>query len=384
MQKFIEKFRERFGKAPAAAAQAPGRLEILGNHTDYNEGVVLSCAVAQTTCFAAVPVKGSVCRIVDFRDNSEMTFDLADTGAPPPRDGGRYIKGMALELMKRDVPVPAFDGAIESSVPLSAGMSSSAALETAAGLGLLKLADSELDPAELARAGQAVENGYLGLKTGLLDQFSSIFGKENAMILSDFRSVTVRRTVPLPGEYVFVVINSMKKHNLVDSEYNVRRRDCEEAASVMCQIVPEAKTLRDISWEQLNCARDRMNERVFRRALHVVGECTRVIEGTRLLDAGDAAGFGRLLFESHESSRINFENSTPELDYLVELARSVPGCLGARLSGGGFGGITIHLVERDRAEEYARRVVEAYKLRTGIAADFIVCALGGGAKIVNF
>ena len=115
-----------------------------------------------------------------------------------------------------------------------------------------------------------------------------------------------------------------------------------------------------------------------------MGECTRVIEGARLLDAGDVAGFGRLLFESHESSRVNFENSTPELDYLVELARSVPGCLGARLSGGGFGGITIHLVERDRAEEYARRVVEAYKLRTGIAADFIVCALGGGAHVVNF
>jgi len=383
MQKFIEKFRARYGTDPAAAARAPGRLEILGNHTDYNEGVVLSCAVAQTTCFAAVPARGTVCRIVDFRDGSEMTFDLAEADAAPPKDGGRYIKGMALELIRRGAAVPGFDAAIESSVPLSAGMSSSAALETAAGLGLLKLANAELDPAELARAGQAVENGYLGLKTGLLDQFSSIFGRENAMILSDFRSVTVRRTVPLPGEYVFVVINSMKKHDLVDSEYNVRRQDCEEAASVMCQIVPEAKTLRDISWEQLACARDRMHERVFRRALHVVGECTRVIEGARLLDAGDVAGFGRLLFESHESSRVNFENSTPELDYLVELAKSVPGCLGARLSGGGFGGITIHLVERARAEEYAKRVVEAYKMRTGIAAESIICALGGGAQVVT-
>ena len=383
MQEFIGKFRERFGRTPEAAAQAPGRLEILGNHTDYNEGVVLSCAVEQTTRFAASPVRGSVCRVVDLRDGTEMSFDLARPDAPPPRDGSRYIKGMALELMKRNVPVPGFDAVIESSVPLSAGMSSSAALETAAGLGMLKLAGAELDPAELARAGQGVENDYLGLKTGLLDQFSSIFGRKNALILSDFRSVCVRRTVPLPEAYVLVVINSMKKHNLVDSEYNVRRRDCEEAAQIMCQIVPEAKTLRDISWEQLNCARDRMNERVFRRALHVVGECTRVIEGARLLDAGDVAGFGRLLFESHESSRVNFENSTPELDYLVELAGSVPGCLGARLSGGGFGGITIHLVERARAEEYARRVTAAYKLRTGITAQSIICALGGGAELFN-
>jgi len=383
MQGFIKKFQERFGRSPEAAAQAPGRLEILGNHTDYNEGVVLSCAVEQTTKFAAVPVRGSMCRVVDFRDGSEMTFDLSRPDAPPARDGSRYIKGMALELMKRNVPVPAFDAAIESSVPLSAGMSSSAALETAAGLGMLKLAGSELDPAELARAGQGVENDYLGLKTGLLDQFSSIFGRKNALILSDFRSVCVRRTVPLPDAYVLVVINSMKKHNLVDSEYNVRRRDCEEAAQIMCQLVPEAKTLRDISWEQLNCARERMNERVFRRALHVVGECTRVIEGARLLDSGDVAGFGKLLFESHESSRVNFENSTPELDYLVELAKSVPGCLGARLSGGGFGGITVHLVERGRAEEYAGRVTAAYRLRTGIEAQSIVCALGGGAELFN-
>ena len=176
----------------------------------------------------------------------------------------------------------------------------------------------------------------------------------------------------------------MKKHNLVDSEYNVRRQDCEEAAQIMAQIVPDASTLRDITWEQLNCARDRMEERVFRRALHVVGECTRVIEGVRLLEKGDIAGFGKLWFESHESSRVNFENSTPELDYLVELAQSVPGCLGARLSGGGFGGITVHLVKSDAAEEYARRVTAAYKLRTGISAEYIICAIGNGAELYNF
>ena len=384
MDTFIEKFKKYYGVLPSAAAQAPGRLEILGNHTDYNEGFVLSCAVEQTTKFALVPVGGPVCRVVDFRDGTEMSFDLAEPDAPPAKDGSKYIKGMLLQMMQRGMKPCAFNAAIESSVPLSAGMSSSAALEVSAGTAFMKAFDFKLGKADLARAGQGVENKYLGLKTGLLDQFSSVFGKKNSMILSDFRRVEVLRTVPLPEGYSIVVLNSMKKHDLVDSEYNVRRQDCEEAAEIMSQIVPEAKTLRDITWDQLNCARDRMNERVFRRALHVVGEDTRVIEGVRLLEQGDIKGFGRLWFESHESSRLNFENSTPELDYLVELAKSVPGCLGARLSGGGFGGITVHLVESSAAEEYARRVAAAYKVRTGITAEYIICAIGNGAELYNF
>ena len=219
----------------------------------------------------------------------------------------------------------------------------------------------------------------MGLKSGLLDQFSSIFGKKNSMILSDFRSVEVLRTVPLPAGYSIVVINSMVKHNLVDSEYNVRRQDCESAAEKLSQIYPDVKTLRDVSLEQLSDAREALTEREFRRALHVVGECTRVLEAVRLLEANDVRGFGRLWFESHESSRVNFENSTPELDYLVELAKSVPGCLGARLSGGGFGGITIHLVESAGAEEYARRVQAGFRQKTGIDAEYIICAIGDGA-----
>ena len=384
MKTFVEKFRNHYGILPSAVSRAPGRLEILGNHTDYNEGFVLSCAVEQSTRFALVPREGTRCRLVDFRSGSEMSFDLAEPDAPPAGDGSKYIKGMVLQLMKRGMKATGFDAAIESSVPLSAGMSSSAALEVSAGLALMKAFDFSLSPADTARAGQGVENEYLGLKSGLLDQFSSIFGKKNSMILSDFRSVEVLRTVALPEGYSIVVINSMKKHNLVDSEYNVRRQDCEEAAQIMAQIVPEAVTLRDITWEQLNCARDRMNERVFRRALHVVGECTRVLEGIRLLEKGDVAGFGKLWFESHNSSKVNFENSTPELDYLVELAQSIPGCLGARLSGGGFGGITIHLVKTEAAEEYAQRVAAAYKLRTGIQPEYIICAVGNGAELYNF
>ena len=289
------------------------------------------------------------------------------------------MKGVIVELRKRGIEVGAFDAGMESSVPLSAGMSSSAAFETAAGFAMREAFGIELSNADWARVGQGVENHYMGLKSGLLDQFSSIFGKKDSMILTDFRSVEVLRTVPLPAGYSIVVINSMVKHNLVDSEYNVRRQDCEAAAEKLAQIYPDVKTLRDVSLEQLAAAKSALTEREYRRALHVVGECTRVIEAVRMLEHNDVNGFGRLWFDSHESSRVNFENSTEELDYLVELAKSVPGGLGARLSGGGFGGITIHLVATDGAEEYAKRVQAGFKARTGIDAEYIICAIGDGA-----
>ena len=378
-EQLIKEFTARFGAAPEAVSQAPGRLEILGNHTDYNQGFVLSCAVGLNTAFAARRIQGSVCTIRDFRDGSEKKFDLNNIDEAVRGDWSNYVKGMITALRRRGFTIGAFEAGMRSTVPLSAGMSSSAAFETAAGFALRELFDIRLTPEEWALAGQEVENIYLGLKTGLLDQFSSIFGKKDAIILSDFRKIAVLRTVQLPAGYAVAVINSMKKHNLVDSEYNTRRADCENAAEILCGIYSDAKTLRDISLDQLVNAKPALGEREYRRALHVVGECTRVHLAVERLEKGDVEGFGQLWFDSHESSRVNFENSTPELDYLIELAKSIPGALGARLSGGGFGGITIHLVRKDQAEEYARKVCAAYKLRTGIDAEYYICELGDGA-----
>ena len=380
MEQFIDKFVSHYGFEPTAAAYAPGRLEILGNHTDYNQGRTLSCAVGQKTRFALRPNGGVRCRLKDFRSGDEMKFDLSRPDAPPDRNGSRYVKGVAVELMKLGVELGGFDAAIESDIPLSAGMSSSAALELSAALAIGAAFRIDMAPEEWARLGQMVENDYLGLQTGLLDQFSSIFGKEDSMILSDFRTQSVERTVSLPPGYSIVVVNSMKKHNLVASDYNARRRDCENAVKVLAKLFHDVKALRDVSYDEIGAARSHMNWKEYRRALHVIGECTRVETGVRLLDEGDVPGFGRLWFESHESSRLNFENSTPELDYLVSLARSIPGCLGARLSGGGFGGITVHLVETEGAEEYAERVAAAYKKQTGIAPEHLICSIGNGAE----
>ncbi len=381
MEELIRKFTAFYGKAPAIAAAAPGRLEVLGNHTDYNEGFVLSCAVGQTTDFVLVPEEGTTCRVKDFRDGCEMHFDLSALDRTPPKNGSKYIIGMLKELRARGFKPFAFTAGLESKVPLSAGMSSSAALETACGLAFVTLAKFAIAPAELARAGQGVENNFLGLKTGLLDQFSSIFGKADSIIMSDFRKVEVIDTLQLPEGYAFAVINSMKKHTLVDSDYNIRREDCEKAAAILADLYPGKRTLRDVTPEELEKAKSRLSDREYRRAAHVVGECDRVKKAALLLREKDVAGFGKLLFESHESSRVNFENSTPELDALVEIARKDDACLGARLSGGGFGGITIHLAKAEEVEAYAARVKKEYFDRTGIEAEVFICSLGAGARV---
>jgi galactokinase len=266
---------------------------------------------------------------------------------------------------------------------MSAGMSSSAALEVGFSFAFKELFGLEFTNEEWAKIGQGVENNYMGLKTGLLDQFSSIFGKKNELILSDFRTVEVLRTVAVPPGYSFVVANSMVKHDLVDSEDNVRREDCENAAAKLNKVYAGAKTLRDITPAQLEESKALLSVNEYKRAAHVVGECDRVKQAVAALDNNDVATFGKLLFESHESSKVNFENSTVELDYLVELAKSLNGCLGSRLSGGGFGGISIHLVENSKIEEYTSKLAAAFKLQVGVDPQIIVCEIGQGAEVVK-
>jgi galactokinase len=377
----IEKFIEAYGTKPVVLSRAPGRLEILGNHTDYNEGLTLSAAVKQATEFALCPVAGRTCTMRDFRDGSVIEFNLDEIAQPAPKDWTNYVKGVIVELRKRNIEIPAFQGAILSTVPLSAGMSSSAALEVAAAFAFAEAFDIKLPKAEWAKIGQAVENDYLGVNTGLLDQFSSIYGKQNALIFSDFRTNEVIKNVMLPEGYIIVVANSMHKHDLVSSDYNVRRQSCENVAEAMGKKHSNIKALRDVSLEQLEQAKSYLDIQDYRRALHVVGENERVLKGIELLEMGKIEEFGQLLFASHLSSRNNFENSCPELDFLVEQARTIPGCLGARLSGGGFGGISIHLVKVAAAELYCERLATAFKLQTGIETEIIQCAIGAGASV---
>ena len=373
-------FQQRFGQKPFVCASAPGRLEVLGNHTDYNEGFVMSAAVGQTTNVAMSPAEGSICTI--HEKGRDCTIDLQEIDTPVKGDWRNYVKGLLVELRKRGKHFGAFNACLSSSVPLSAGMSSSAALEMAFSFALKTIYGIELSLPDWARVGQAVENKYLGLNSGLLDQFSSLYGKKDSLILCDFRTVEVLKTVAMPAGWTMVVANTMVKHNLVESDYNQRRVSCENALKTIQKKYPQVKALRDVDSAMLESCRDLMDLTDYRRALHVVGEDERVMQGVKLLESGDIRGFGALLFESHQSSRENFENSCPELDALVEIAHTLPGCAGARLSGGGFGGISIHLVESDKAEEYCENLKTAYQAMTGKTAETVICSIGDGARIV--
>ena len=261
-------FRDIYQSEPTVMASAPGRLEILGNHTDYNEGVVLSCAVDQRTSIAMSASNDDQVHLYDLRDREAATFDINSLDmSKAPRWAG-YPAGVVSELKKRNHQIKGFKAVIESTVPLSAGMSSSAAFETAVLFALMKLNGLQISKADAARIGQGVENNFLGLKTGLLDQFSSIFGVENAFILSDFRTVEVLKTVPMPHGASILVVNSMQKHNLVDSEYNVRRAACESAAAKLAARHANVRTLRDVSSELLEDEKAILSDIEYRRSKH--------------------------------------------------------------------------------------------------------------------
>ena len=381
LKDFFVKF---YGNEPAVIAAAPGRLEILGNHTDYNEGFVLSTATDLETIIAVTPVNGDVCKLYSFDNDWTAEFDLKSLKTPKPGCWSNYIKGVVYELSKiGKTRIRAFNAGIISSIPLSAGMSSSAALEISAGYALGKFFGIELSKEEWAKLGQRVENNYMGLQSGLLDQFSSAFGEKGRLIFSDFREVKVKQTVHIPDGYVFVVANTMVKHNLVDSDYNERRESCEAAVETIRTKYPEVKKLRDVTLGMLEDCRDILNVMHYRRALHIVGENERVLKGIEYLNNNEIEKFGQLMFESHQSSIDNFENSCLELDYYIELAKTIPGCVGARLSGGGFGGISVHLVEKDKAEEYSQRLLAAFKLQTNIEnATVLTCQAGAGAEVI--
>jgi len=374
-------FRAAFGRAPGALASAPGRLEVLGNHTDYNEGLVLSCAAGfRTAAAVALAEDGRVEAVSANLPDASGGFALEEAArAGAAGDWRNYLRGITAALLDRGVSLPGFRVAVASELPLAAGMSSSAALEISVLLGLTRCLDLELAPEELVRVGQEAESRAVGARTGLLDQLSSLFGSAGQLLQTDFRGLQ-RRYCPLLEGYAFVVADSGVKHDLA-AEYNQRRASCERAVEQLSIHERGVRSLRDVSREMLEQHAERLDPTAAKRALHVVGENERVREAVIRLRDGDAPGFGRLLFESHRSSQECFENSCPELDALVAFAQADERCHGARLSGGGFGGVTIHLVEERSAADYAADLAAATSAALGRRPWTTVCTVGDGARL---
>lgn len=390
-------FTQTFGSPPAHVVHAPGRLELLGNHTDYNLGLVMALAVDKHIFMATSPRSDGQIELAStaFPEREKFFCDRIEKNPAAP--WADYIKGVLLQLRRRGVNFSGFNAAIHGTIPLGAGLSSSAALLVATALSIRRLypytvtdsgtttppqrnAKGELPPVDrkeklvLAKICQAAENQFVGVNCGLLDQISSLFGKAGHVIQIDCLHLSVAHD-PLPPGVAVIVCNSGVKHELVAGEYNERRLGCESAAQTL-----GVKALRFVSPAQLEAAKAKLSERDYQCACHVVGENQRVVFGERALRDGDIEQFGQYLFQSHESSRDCFRNSCPELDVLVELARAHSGCLGARLTGGGFGGATINLVREPEMKSFCQTIARQYQERTGHRLEPLMCRIVDGAK----
>jgi len=376
------KFKQWYGREHTSAAYAPGRVEVLGNHTDYNEGFVLSAAINMGIFCLAAPTDDTACRIVAGDLMQEARFELADTAPDPDNMWANYVKGVFVQLRERGDIATGFDALFFSNVPLGSGLSSSAALEIGAGLCFCSLYGIAIPKLDLALIGQAAEHNYAGVMCGVMDQISSLFGKDGQLVMSDFRSLAVKNE-PLGKDLCFLVCNTNTKHALVDGAYNERRRKCEEATAFFAGVLDHpVSALRDVSlaeWEQH--AAD-MDPCAAKRSAHVVGENTRVLQGASYLEAGNAAAFGQLMFDSHQSSIENFENSCEELDFIVGHARRIPGVMGARLSGGGFGGSAVVLVHPRDVETVSQAIAAPYEREFGHRCDVRIITPSAGAHIV--
>ncbi|MBM4142550.1 MAG: galactokinase [Lentisphaerae bacterium] len=379
----VRRFEQVFGRAPSATAYAPGRVEVIGNHTDYNEGYVLSAAIDMGTFFLAARRDDGACRLTAGDLMRTVEFPVADPRPDKAAPWANYVKGIVHGLTRGRGARRGFDALFLGNLPLGAGLSSSAALEMSAGLALGALFEVRLDRLAMARLGQAAEHEFAGVKCGLLDQITSLFARAGSLVMTDFRALTTE-DVPLGGDAVFLMCNTAVKHALVDGEYNRRRRSCEKAAACFASVLDHpVKALRDVAWHEWERHAPAMEPVAARRAAHVIGENTRVLRGRELLAGGRLEEFGRLMFASHESSRVNFENSCPELDFLVKTAGAVPGVLGARLSGGGFGGSAVVLIHPRDAEVAGHALTAAYAKEFGHPCDVRAVTPSEGARLME-
>jgi galactokinase len=376
-QQTISAFRERFREAPAHLFRAPGRVNLIGEHTDYNDGFVMPIAIDFAT-FAAVGPRSDSRLVVYSRNFDEVQeFDLSNLEQDPSRHWSDYVRGVAAVLQKQR-HLKGTNLVVHGNVPIGSGLSSSASLEVATAMALLANSGADLPRQEIALACQRAENEYTGARCGIMDQFVSCLGESGRAILIDCRDLT-SKTVPLDNAHAIVVCNSKVSHSVAGGEYNSRRADCERSVKALRSKLPMIKALRDVTLPQLEANRDLLSEVEFRRCRHVISENDRVQASAKALRAGDVRRFGELMFESHTSMRDDYEISCRELDIMVELARGYDGVLGSRMTGGGFGGCTVNLVREEAVAEFQKMIRSEYEEETGITPETYVCSAAAGA-----
>jgi len=371
-------FSERFGGSPRIF-RAPGRVNLIGEHTDYNDGFALPSAIDLYTGVAIAPRDEATLRVYSANLNESAEIDLNVRNPQARHHWPDYIHGVALMLQNAGVPLRGADVVILSDVPSGSGLSSSAALEVSVATALLANADRTLSKLEIATLCQRAENEFVGARVGIMDQFAACFGRAGHALLLDCRALT-GTPVPLPSRLSLVICNTMVNHEHSGGEYNARRAQCEEGVQLLKRWHPQISALRDVSLTQLLQHQSDLPLLIFRRCKHVVSEDERVFDFVEVMRRDDFAAAGKLMAESHASLRDDFEVSCPELDVMVELAQKTEGVIGARMTGGGFGGCTINLVAHKHVESFRSAVEASYKSATGITPEVLVCSAGAGAE----
>lgn len=375
-------FHEFYGAEPRIFA-APGRVNLIGEHTDYNDGFVLPVAIDKRTYVAVYPRTDRVIRVRSLNEDESREFDLDAVAKTHQGDWVNYVEGTARILEGEGFTLHGADMMIHSDVPVGAGLSSSAALEIATGLALLTLKNAEIDRTLLARAGQKAEHKYVGTKVGIMDQLASALGRKGEALLIDCRSLEI---TPIPvetSEVALIVCNTRVEHSLASSEYNKRREECEQGVEILRSALPDITALRDVGLDDLEKFAELLPEPIRSRCMHVVSENMRTLQAAEALQDGDFATMGKLMNDSHRSLRDDYEVSCRELDLMVEIASLIDGVIGARMTGGGFGGCTVNLVHRDAMERFSETIEREYKRGTGIDPEIYTIEIGDGAEEVR-
>lgn len=380
IQKLRSTFQAQF-EGECRIFRAPGRVNLIGEHTDYNDGFVLPAAIGLDTWVAAAPVDSGELVIYSAQQRQMVKFLASESAPQPRRDWTDYIRGVKAELQRIGIANRGVNMLVDGNVPIGAGLSSSAAIEVASALALVDAAQAELDSVAMARLCQRAENEFVGARCGIMDQFTCLHGQRGHAILLDCRSLEYR-PLPLPARLKLVICNTMVKHSLAAGEYNARRAECEECVTELSRMRPGISALRDVSETELPAGVAKLPERLGRRLRHVISENARVLRAGEALRSGDMERFGELMYESHASLRDDFQVSCRELDVMVELAKALPGTIGARMTGGGFGGCTINVVEEEAVDEFVARVSRGYEQATGIKPEIYVTQANEGAARV--
>ena len=372
-------FREHYRQEPQIF-RAPGRVNLIGEHTDYNEGFVMPAAIDFYTSAAIAPRADTKVNVRSLSFNETVSFDLSDK-LQPKHKWFDYVVGVIDQIKRSAERLPGVDILIQGDVPIGAGLSSSAAIEVAVAFALLSAQHEMIDKVQLALLCQKAENEFVGMRCGIMDQFISCNGQRDHALMLDCRSLQFK-LLPLVSSARIVICNTMVKHEHASGEYNQRRAACEEGVRVLQRYLPAFRSLRDVSPEQLEHHRDKLTPVIYRRCRHVVTENARVETAAEVLQKNDLRAFGELMAESHRSLRDDYEVSCRELDVMVEIAIAQSGVYGSRMTGGGFGGCTINLVASEQAEVFRKRLASEYEKATGLTPDVYITPAADGASRV--